>query len=144
MTPKLDSSYADSVTAVSWWGNHYLQARGLYMNVLPLGNKAGMLGGSDFSPPMLLTTGTSSWRSLSQHSLDEFWASLIFPLHIARLCINKFLTGIECGTDQFGDNVNEKEEGIKYQRHRGQNYLKGSRKDCSRGLGEISDVQNNR
>ena len=25
--------------------------------------------------------------------------------------------GVECGTDQFGDNVHEKKEGIKYQRH---------------------------
>ena len=41
--------------------------------------------------------------------------------------------GIECGTDQFGDSETLRS-----------NYLRGSRKDCSRGLGETSDVPNNR
>ena len=76
MTTKLRPSCADSVTATiagprgqkRGWETTTAQHAG-FVNV-SLGSKPCALGGSGF-PPTLLVSGTSLWRSLSQHSLDE-------------------------------------------------------------------------
>ena len=95
MTPKLRPSYADSVTATSWspwpkaWVGTTTAQRTDFITQADTFIKPARLA-VVVSPPTLLATGTSLWQSLSQHSLDRVWASLIFSLHIARLHNKQF------------------------------------------------------
>ena len=49
--------------------------------------------------------------------------------------MNEKAAGIECETDQFGDNVHEKKGGNKISETLRSKLSEGSREDCGRGLG---------